>query len=149
MPPLLELWARVVVRHVYVRNSILLVIALAGCGSNVPVSASSDTEDVGIQPEEPGAVYSPCASPDACRPLPYCVFPSGEEGFCTRECTSQDDPAECPDDPGQLGRAFCMDIGLPSDNRVCAIGCSDGLPCPEGMRCEEVQTDDGPQRACF
>ena len=149
MPPLLELSARVVVRHVYVRNSILLVIALAGCGSNVPVGASSDTEDVGVQPEDPGAVYSPCGSPDACDPLPYCVFPSGEEGFCTRECAAPDDPAGCPDDPGKLGRAFCLEIGLPSGNKVCAINCSDGLPCPDGMRCEEVETDAGPQRACF
>ncbi len=130
--------------------ALCLVVVLSGCGSTVPVSTSSDTdEDVGVQPMDPGSVYSPCGSPDACEPLPYCVFPSGEEGYCTQECTSPDDPSNCPDDPGNLGRAFCLDIGLPTGARVCAIDCSDGLQCPEGMRCEGVQTDDGPQRACF
>lgn len=125
-------------------------LVLLACGSSVPVTASGETdEDVGVQPDEPGAVYSPCGAPDACSPLPYCVFPSGEQGFCTAECVGEDDPSACPDDPGNLGRAFCLDIGLPSGQRVCAIDCGDGLPCPEGMRCEEVQTDAGPERACF
>ena len=126
-----------------------LCVVLMGCGSSVPVTASGDTDDVGVQPVEPGAVYSPCGEPDACSPLPYCVFPSGEQGFCTAECVGVDDPSGCPDDPGNLGRAFCLDIGLPSGQRVCAIDCGDGLPCPDGMRCEEVQTDAGPERACF
>ncbi len=126
--------------------SLLLVVA---CGGQVPVSSSSDTDDVGEQPLEPGSVYSPCGEPDACAPLPYCVFPSGEAGFCTQACAGPDDASECPDDPGNLGRAFCLDIGLPDGNRVCAIDCGDGRACPEGMRCEEVQTDDGPLRACF
>lgn len=127
-----------------------LAMALLACGSQVPTTSTSETdEDVGVQPAARGAVYSPCGSPDACAPLPYCVFPSGEDGYCTQECIGPDDPSGCPDDPGQLGRAFCLDIGLPSGARVCGIDCGDDLPCPEGMRCEEVQTDDGPTRACF
>ncbi len=126
-----------------------LVVFAAACGSQVPVSGSGDTEEVGAQPEEPGAVYSACGAPDECSPQPYCVFPSGEDGFCTVECPPGDDPSGCMDDPGQLGRAICLDIGLPSERGVCAIDCGDGLACPEGMRCEEVQTDAGPQRVCF
>jgi len=130
-------------------DSILLL--LVACGPTVSTSSSdtdADDEEVGVQPQEAGAVYSPCGAPGACAPLPYCVFPDGEAGFCTQECTAPGDPSGCPDDPGDLGRAFCLDIGLP-EARVCAIDCSDGLPCPEGMRCEEVETADGPQRACF
>lgn len=136
-----------------VRRFVFIPLALAAlaCGSQVSSSVTDDStdEEVGIQPEDPEAVYSACGSPDACSPLPYCVFPSGETGYCTRECVSPDDPTGCPDDPGGLGRAFCLDIGLPSGARVCGISCEDGLPCPEGMRCEQVETDDGPTSACF
>lgn len=127
-----------------------LCLVLLACESAAAVNSSGETEDeVGARPYEPGAVYSPCGEPDACAPLPYCVFPSGEQGFCTAECVAVDDPSGCPDDPAGLGRAFCLDIGLPSGQRVCAIDCDDGLPCPDGMRCEAVQTDAGPARACF
>lgn len=126
-----------------------LLLGLVACSTQDPLISVDDGEDPGEQPMEPGAAYSPCGDPDACNPLPYCVFPSGEQGFCTGECTAPDDPSNCVDDPGQLGRAFCLDIGLPSGNTVCAIDCSDGISCPDGMRCEEVQTDGGRRKACF
>lgn len=135
----------------FVRQALCVpaLLALLACGEQVPILANADTDDPGVQPMDPGAAYSPCGAPEACAPLPYCVFPSGEQGFCTEQCSSPDDPSNCVDDPGQLGRAFCLDIGLPSQDRVCAIDCGDGLPCPEGMRCEEVQTGAGPKKACF
>ena len=131
---------------------LVLAVLSPGCGSQVPADAANgvDTdEDPGERPSEPGQTYSACGEPNECLPMPYCVFPSGEEGFCTEPCGAGNDPSTCALDPGTTDRVFCLDIGLPDDASVCALDCSDNFPCPDGMRCEDVDTDQGAQRVCF
>ncbi len=133
-------------------RALLLLLWVAGCGSQVSTESADEVDtddDPGERPSEPGQSYSACGDPDECLPMPYCVFPQGEAGFCTQACGSGDDASTCALDPGTTDRVFCLDIGLPDGRTVCALDCADGFPCPEGMRCEGIDTDAGPQQVCF
>jgi len=105
-------------------------------------------DDPGSRPQSPGSMYSACTDTSVCMPLEFCVFPQGEAGFCTGACGAGDDATVCDAAPGEDRLPFCMDIGLTDGRTVCALGC-DGLSCPRGMRCEEVESASGAQLACF
>lgn len=120
------------------------------CGPAVEVSddgTGDSTGELGEQPQD-GGVYSPCASVSQCTPLEFCVFPSGEQGFCSQACVAPDDPSQCAPAPGDGAEVSCMDIGIPDGRFVCALDCGDG-PCPSPMTCEGVETPQGARRICF
>lgn len=134
-----------------------LVLALgSGCGGRQLGEDADDTQpmddamqiDPGQRPQAPGSMYSACTDTSVCPPLEFCVFPQGEAGFCTGACGPADDASVCDAAPGDDRIPFCMDIGLTDGRTVCALGC-DGLTCPGGMRCEEVEAASGAQLACF
>jgi hypothetical protein len=105
--------------------------------------------DPGDRPGGAGAMYSVCADSSVCTPLEFCVFPQGEAGFCSDACASGEDASVCDVAPDGEVRAFCLDIGLPDNRRVCAIDCEGGRPCPRGMRCEEVDSAGSARSVCF
>lgn len=131
-----------------------LVSGLA-CSSRAVDEESAGTVDdtgdtmteAGVQPSAPGAMYSPCERSAQCDPLEFCVFPSGESGYCTAACTAPTDPSNCDPPPGDQPQA-CFDIGLEDGRWVCALDCA-GTPCPRGMRCEQIETAGGPRSICF
>ena len=129
-----------------------LSVALAACvdrGTNLVDVGSSgpDDEDVGMRPAD--GMFGPCGASDECEPLEFCVFPAGEAGFCTDRCATPTDPDGCDPSPGGSAVGFCLDIGLPDGDRVCALDCAGGKSCPGGMRCEGIETADGEERVCF
>ncbi|MBL4686169.1 MAG: hypothetical protein JKY37_16365 [Nannocystaceae bacterium] len=127
-------------------------VAALACNSRElgALSEEQDTtdSDPGDRPMSPGSMYSACTDTSTCAPLEFCVFPQGEAGFCTAACGPREDPAPCNDAPSDDRSPICMSIGLPDSRTVCALGC-DGLSCPNGMRCEEVDAPTGAQLACF
>lgn len=131
---------------------IAALLATQACNGR-ELSALSEEEDIaesdpGDRPMSPGSMYSACTDTSTCAPLEFCVFPQGEAGFCTAACGAGDDPAPCSDAPNDDRTPVCMGIGLPDSRTVCALGC-EGLSCPDGMRCEEVDAPTGAQLACF
>lgn len=136
-----------------------LALALAACGGRqIGETDAMEQEDEdddatpgddpGSRPMSPGSMYSACTDTSVCMPLEFCVFPQGEAGFCTGACGPGDDASVCDAAPGEDRLPVCMDIGLTDGRTVCALGC-DGLSCPRGMRCEEVESASGAQLACF
>lgn len=128
----------------------LLAIGLSG---PIVVTACSDrtlatdaADDTG-EPSRPpaGAMFSECLAHEDCAPLPYCVFPEGEAGFCTRPC-SNGMPDGC--DPPGAGTAALTCIEVGSGQPVCALDC-DSATCPFDMTCEAVDTLAGERRICF
>ena len=101
----------------------------------------------GEQPPGPGTMFSPCQRSAECPPLEFCVFPQGEDGFCTGACVAPDDPSNCDPPPGDQLPA-CFDIGLDDGRFVCALDCADA-PCPLGMRCEQVASGSSERSICF
>jgi hypothetical protein len=101
----------------------------------------------GDQPSAPGSMFSPCMQSSECDPQEFCVFPQGEAGYCTSACTAPTDPSNCDAPPGDQP-STCFDIGLADGRWVCALDCADA-PCPRGMRCEQVATNDGERSLCF
>jgi hypothetical protein len=114
-----------------------------------PADEDPDDEDVGERPGESDGMYAACGASAECAPLDFCVFPSSEQGYCTDVCASAEDPSLCDPSPGGAATEFCLDIGIPSGARVCALDCGGGKSCPGGMRCEGIETDDGERRVCF
>jgi hypothetical protein len=108
-----------------------------------------DDYDPGVRPGGRGAMYSVCADSSVCTPLEFCVFPAGEAGFCSDACDHLEDASNCDAAPDGEARAFCLDIGLPDERRVCAIDCENGRPCPDGMRCEQVESGGRGRGVCF
>ena len=140
-------------------TAVALSLALAACGGRqigeTDAMAQQDEDDdatpgddPGSRPMSPGSMYSACTDTSVCMPLEFCVFPQGEAGFCTGACGAGDDASMCDAAPGEDRLPVCMDIGLTDGRTVCALGC-DGLSCPRGMRCEEVESASGAQLACF
>lgn len=134
-----------------------LAVALShvgGCGERALTDGEDATDDVmddidvGERPTNPGSVYSACTDTSACSPLEFCVFPAGEAGFCTSACGQDEDTSSCAEPPGDTRSPICMDIGLPDARTVCAVSC-DGVSCPDGMRCEEVEAAGSAVFACF
>lgn len=107
----------------------------------------SGDPQAGVQPTEPGVMYSPCQRSAECAPLEFCVFPSGESGYCTAACSAPTDPGNCEPPPGDQPQA-CFDIGLEDGRWVCALDCA-SAPCPQGMRCEQIETAAGARSICF
>lgn len=113
------------------------------------VEARDDADDPGDQPEGEGVMFASCTDLSQCDPLEFCVFPSGEAGFCSDACAGVDDNAPCDVLPDGMSEATCLDIGVPDGRRVCAIDCEGGRECPRGMRCEEVELGGEARRICF
>jgi hypothetical protein len=105
-----------------------------------------DPDALGERPDD--GMYAACSNSAQCAPLEFCVFPTDEMGYCTERCVSADDPTGCKPAPGDGAMVSCLDIALPGDDRVCALDCAAGA-CPNGMRCEGIETIDGEQRVCF
>lgn len=129
-------------------------MGLDGGGDSSDESGDDDGElpddyDPGVRPGGRGAMYSVCADQSVCTPQEFCVFPADEAGFCSAACADIDDASNCDPAPDGQARAFCLDIGLPDARRVCAIDCEDGRPCPDGMRCEQVESADDARSVCF
>jgi hypothetical protein len=113
------------------------------------VDSNADTDDdPGERPSDPGAMYSACAAVSECAPLEFCVFPTREGGYCSAACGGGEDASVCAAAPGDGAEIACLDIGVPDGRQVCALDCSDG-GCPEGMRCEGIETPAGARRICF
>lgn len=139
------------------RRLAITVVLLGGCGPAIedeeatddpgPIASSGEVEP-GEQPSTPGSMYSPCDSVAQCGELEFCVFPPGESGYCSAACASASDPAGCDPAPGEGAAVSCLDIGLPDARQVCTLDCSSGI-CPQGMRCEGIETGAGARQICF
>jgi hypothetical protein len=128
----------------------LAIVTVLGCGPQVESDGGGGSEgDPGERPSSPGAMYSACATVDECAPLPLCVFPTREGGYCSASCVGPDDASGCAPAPGAGAEVSCLDIGLPDGATACALDCSQGV-CPTGMTCEAIETPAGdPRRICF
>lgn len=104
----------------------------------------SSSEPRNRPPAGTGLIYAPCRTSVDCDLSELCVFPEDESGFCTQRCTRPNDASDCGDEFA----VFCLDIGLPDDDRVCAVSCGN-VPCPSDMRCEDIETSDGARAVCF
>ena len=138
-----------------------LIGVAPGCGPSVSTDGDGDdtggddtggddtgSVEPGVQPTALGAMYSACVDVRECVPLSFCVFPPGEGGYCSNACAAPGDPSECAPAPGDGAEVSCLDIREPQGREVCALDCSDGA-CPEGMRCEGIDTAGGERRICF
>lgn len=128
-----------------------LGLAAIGCGPAVTAGADETTDgdgDPGVRPDQPGAMYSACSTVDVCTPLEFCVFPTREGGYCSAACAEPDDPSACAAAPGNGAEVSCLDIGVPDGRWMCALDCSSG-PCPQGMRCEAINSPEGARDICF
>lgn len=122
-----------------------------GCGPAVMADGVDTTDGdatPGVRPDQLGAMYSACSTVDVCAPLEFCVFPTREGGYCSAACVEPDDPTACAAAPGDGAEVSCLDIGIPDGRWVCALDCSGG-PCPQGMRCEAINTPAGARDICF
>lgn len=120
-------------------------LAVAACSDRT--LTTDPAGETTMEPERPeaGEMFAECRAHDDCRPLPYCVFPEDEAGFCTRPCTNGL-PDTC-ESPGSGSAALdCLDVG--SGQPVCALDCAKGS-CPFEMVCQDVATPDGERRICF
>ena len=122
--------------------TVLLVFGQLGCNER----ATAPQE--GERPTDPGEQYSECTESADCAPLPFCVHPPDESGFCSEACAPAGDAESCPDSPGGSATTRCVDIGNPSAN-LCALDCNGSKTCPGGMRCQEVLTAEGARSLCF
>lgn len=143
---------------VWMRGGVLLVcgaLSLACVGrtvpddSDAPMDEDAPEDEDDVEPRPSDGMYAACSASAQCEPLDFCVFPSDEDGYCTDICSTPDDPSRCDASPGGDASTSCLDIGLASGNRVCALDCSGGASCPGGMRCEAIDTNDGERRICF
>jgi hypothetical protein len=75
--------------------------------------------------------YAACDGAYGVCPLDTCLS-SLEGSACTATCTGLDD---CPAEPSGTGDAplACSDLGF--DEMLCALDCSAGQTCPDGMVC--------------
>jgi hypothetical protein len=129
------------------RLTLLSSVLLALACTDRDIVEQDEQDDPGEQPQDPGAMYAPCSAAEDC-PTRLCVFPRDEVGFCSTVCGAADDISGCGLPPGDQS-TVCLDIGLPSGSPACALECDAG-PCPIGMRCEQIATPDGDERAiCF
>lgn len=110
-----------------------------------PGEAGGDAD--GARPDD--GMYAACELSEDCGDLEFCVSPAEELGFCTDACNSANDPSGCDPSPGGAAELTCLEIGTPDGRRVCALDCADDRSCPEGMRCERVQTTSGGRSICF
>lgn len=135
--------------------AVVIAVAVTGCtdrdlaGTSESAAATDDVDDPGDQPEGEGVMFASCIELSECAPLEFCVFPSGEAGFCSDACAGTDDNSPCDVLPDGESEATCLDIGVPDGRRVCAIDCEDGRACPRGMRCEAVDLGSEERRICF
>lgn len=127
--------------------STLVLLMLSACTDRDVIDGQDpDEQEPGVQPIEPGAMYSPCSAASEC-PSGLCVFPKDEAGYCSAPCAAPTDPSTCAAAPGDQPTS-CLDINLPGGQWVCALDCDDA-PCPTGMRCEGVAASDGERSICF
>ncbi len=115
----------------------------SGGTDNASDTAADDTPSNTEQPDN--GMYSDCLSTAECVGVNTCVTifdMAGDpfDGFCTLDNCS--DPAmDCDPSPGGDVTPTCVEITLNgSPASACALGCSGGLTCPDGMVCYE---DDG------
>ncbi len=129
---------------------------LAGCAANDELVQVVDQSELvlednyqrGDQPEEPGAMFSACASSRDCLPQEYCVHLPDAVGFCSSSCDPEGTLDECDDPPGDQEPA-CFLVGVLTDGPVvCGLDCVN-TPCPNDMKCELVQSGTVQRRMCF
>ena len=121
-------------------SSILLALTLStGCADRSVTTASGET---GVQEVEPGEAFSECIDENDCF-IEWCAHPAGEPGFCTSACA---DVSECLDGPSGTATATCLPVG---DDQVCALDCEGPRTCPNGMRCESIESEGMARRICF
>lgn len=137
------------------RRALLPLALVLACGPAVSTDTnatdagdSTGADGEGTRPTTPGAIYSVCSEVSECAPLEFCVFPDREGGYCGAACAAPDDPSACAPAPGNGATPSCVDIGVPDGRWVCGLDCSDG-DCPDGMRCESINTSDGARDVCF
>ena len=113
-----------------------------GSGDDGEASTTSEPVD-GDQPDN--GMYSHCTMVGECVGLNTCVTILDAEGnpfdgFCSNDMC-EDPAADCDPSPGGDATPTCVNITLGGEPATaCALDCTGGLSCPNGMVCYE---DDG------
>ena len=120
---------------------LLLLLVAPACTDR---SLGEDAETGGEVERPPaGELYGECRDADDCSMTGRCLRPRGEAGFCTFDCV---DAGDCTD-LGGSATPVCLPVDT-TDASVCALDCADAR-CPQGMRCERVDTINGAKSLCF
>ncbi|MEM6995912.1 MAG: hypothetical protein AAF721_35705, partial [Myxococcota bacterium] len=111
-------------------------------GGGDPTAGGSSTGDVEAGTQPAFGEYSHCLSNAACN-VGSCMTLGNpvSDGFCALTCGAGGNPAPCGAPPlGSPLSTTCYgaDNGAGGAAYVCALGCEDDQPCPDGMECFSV-----------
>lgn len=116
-----------------------------GSGSLGDAQTSTGVADTGVEGEgTTGAgdpLYPPC-SLECYLEGQFCYPPlSFDFAFCTHSCKN---PGDCEQPDSGEAIAECIPVG----NGICALDCSGGHTCPDGMICYEIAIDGQTRHRC-
>jgi hypothetical protein len=95
-----------------------------------------------------GGAYAPCNG-GMCEGGEACLEGEGPnmgKSYCAANCNPPDNPDNCPDAPNGDATPMCISV---MGTSYCALDCSGGESCPNGMSCVDETHDNGAIKICL
>lgn len=113
-------------------------------------TSGEDSTGAMLPPQPVDGWWEHCTN-DTCPEAPMVCLGDGMlDGVCTGRCTPAGNTASCEALPGITAVPICLTLSVNGvTESICALDCSDGKTCAQGMVCVADSDDVGPFEICL